>query len=158
MKSELPNWATCERIFAAPHGAVPIIKRKPASDSGRYLDVRYRVHSTKVKSGSWFRPRRMLLRPLNASANEQVANQRLPLCPGCGRKLTTEQQSYRGLVFHDLRRTAAAGRSFRGRNQKNRQLENHRDVSSLCHHGPTHAGRRYPQAETLSHRTNCRPR
>jgi len=36
-----------------------------------------------------------------------VANEKLPKCPGCGRKLTTHEQSYRGLLFHDLRRTAA---------------------------------------------------
>ena len=38
---------------------------------------------------------------------EMVANEKLPKCPGCGRKLTTHEQSYRGLLFHDLRRTAA---------------------------------------------------
>ena len=38
---------------------------------------------------------------------DEVASQKLPLCSGCGRRLTTEQQSYRGLLFHDLRRTAA---------------------------------------------------
>jgi hypothetical protein len=38
---------------------------------------------------------------------EQGANQKLPPCPGCDRKLTTQEQSYRGLLFHDLRRTAA---------------------------------------------------
>jgi hypothetical protein len=30
---------------------------------------------------------------------EQVANQKLPQCPGCGRKLMTREQSYRGLRF-----------------------------------------------------------
>jgi len=38
---------------------------------------------------------------------EQVANQKLPQCPGCHRRLTAQEQSYRGLIFHDLRRTAA---------------------------------------------------
>jgi integrase len=39
--------------------------------------------------------------------DETVANEKLPQCPGCGRRLTTHEQSYRGLLFHDLRRTAA---------------------------------------------------
>ena len=37
----------------------------------------------------------------------QVANEKLPQCPRCKRQLTRHEQSYRGLLFHDLRRTAA---------------------------------------------------
>jgi hypothetical protein len=39
--------------------------------------------------------------------DQVLANEKLPECPGCGRKLTMHEQSYRGLLFHDLRRTAA---------------------------------------------------
>ena len=38
---------------------------------------------------------------------EQVPNQKPRECCGCGRSLTTEQRHYRGLLFHDLRPTAA---------------------------------------------------
>jgi len=37
----------------------------------------------------------------------QVANKKLPECPGCSRRLTSHEQSYRGWLFHDLRRIAA---------------------------------------------------
>ena len=36
-----------------------------------------------------------------------MADEKPPLCSTCGRKLTREEQSYRGLLFHDLRQIAA---------------------------------------------------
>ena len=41
------------------------------------------------------------------NATSRVPNQKLPQCPNCRRKPTREEQSYRGLLFHDLRRTVA---------------------------------------------------
>jgi hypothetical protein len=37
----------------------------------------------------------------------EVPNEKMPECSSCGRKLTRNEQKYKGLIFHDLRRTAA---------------------------------------------------